>query len=68
MRDRYRKTLLQQHSSKTMSGYIFASAGLGESSDEKYLPHADIVAGACIHEAERKSLENKGETVVVNYR
>ena len=46
----------------------FLSAVLGESSDEKYLPHADIVTGACIHEAERKSLENKGETVVVNYR
>lgn len=46
----------------------FLSAVLGKSSDEKYLPHADIVAGACIHEAERKSLEAKGKTVKVNYR
>lgn len=46
----------------------FLSAVLGKSSDEKYLPHDDIVAGACIHEAERKSLESKGKTVKVNYR
>ncbi len=46
----------------------FLSACLGKSSDEKYLPHKDIVDGACIYEAERKSLDNKGKTVTVRYR
>ena len=40
----------------------------GKSSDEKYLPHDDLIAGACIYEAERKSFEGKGKTVKVNYR
>ena len=44
------------------------SAVLGKSSDEKYLPHDDLIAGACIYEAERKSFEGKGKTVKVNYR
>ena len=32
MKDRYRNNLLRQHSAKTICGYIYASAGYGESS------------------------------------
>jgi len=34
MRDRYRRNLLSQHSAKTICGYIYASAGYGESSQD----------------------------------
>lgn len=34
MRDRYRKDLLCQHSAKTVCGYIYASAGFGESTQD----------------------------------
>ena len=34
MRDRYRNGLLGQHSAKTICGYIYASAGYGESSQD----------------------------------
>ena len=55
MRDRYRKTLLQQHSSKTMSGYIFASAGLGESTQDHAFAGAASIweNGYALAEAER---------------
>ena len=32
MRDQYRKALLKEHSAKTICGYIYSSAGFGESS------------------------------------
>ena len=34
MKDRYRESLLSQHSSKTYSGYIYSSAGFGESTQD----------------------------------
>ena len=43
MRDEYRRNLLKQHSAKTISGYIYASAGFGESSqDNVYAGTASI--------------------------
>ena len=34
MKDKYRESLLSQHSSKTYSGYIYSSAGFGESTQD----------------------------------
>ena len=43
MRDAYRKDLLRQHSAKTICGYIYASAGFGESTqDNVYAGSASI--------------------------
>ena len=49
MRDSYRKNLLCQHSSKTISGYIHASAGFGESTqDHVYAGAASIWENGCM--------------------
>ena len=43
MRDEYRRNLLKQHSAKTICGYVYASAGFGESSqDNVYAGSASI--------------------------
>lgn len=43
MRDRYRKNLMSQHSSKTICGYVYSSAGFGESTqDNVYAGSASI--------------------------
>lgn len=49
MRDRYRSNLLQLHSARTMSGYILASAGFGESTqDLVYAGAASIWENGCL--------------------
>ena len=49
MKDSYRKNLLCQHSSKTISGYIHASAGFGESTqDHVYAGAASIWENGCL--------------------
>ena len=49
MRDSYRKNLLCQHSSKTISGYIHVSAGFGESTqDHVYAGAASIWENGCM--------------------
>ena len=59
-RDRYRKDLLSQHSARTHTGYIHASAGFGESStDMVYAGAASIWEnGDCLAENERFSTES----------
>ena len=59
MRDAYRSTLLQQHSAKTLSAYIFASAGIGESTqDHTFAGAASIWENGCrLAEAERFATE-----------
>ena len=54
-KDRYRKGLLSQHSAKTHTGYIYASAGFGESTtDLVYAGAASIWEnGDCLNENER---------------
>ncbi len=48
MRDKYRNGLLKQHSARTISGYIYASAGFGESSqDNVYAGAASIWENGC---------------------
>lgn len=55
MRDRYRKGLLGQHSAKTICGYIYASAGFGESSQDNVYAGASSIweNGEMISESER---------------
>lgn len=54
MREQYRSSLLRQHSAKTISGYIYASAGFGESSRD------NVYAGAAyIWENGDKLAENE---------
>ena len=55
MRDTYRKDLLRQHSAKTICGYIYSSAGFGESTqDNVYAGAASIWEnGSLLSENER---------------
>ena len=55
MREQYRKALLREHTSKTVSGYVYASAGFGESSrDNVYAGAASIWEnGSMLAENER---------------
>ena len=55
MREQYRKALLKEHTSKTVSGYVYASAGFGESSrDNVYAGAASIWEnGSMLAENER---------------
>ena len=57
MRERYRADILRQHTARTISGYIYASAGFGESSqDLVYAGAASIWEnGATLAENERYS-------------
>ncbi len=55
MRDRYRRGLLQHHTAKTISGYIYSSAGYGESSQDL------VYAGAA-------SIWENGESLASNGR
>ena len=48
MRDMYRKNLLQQHSAKAICGYVYSSAGFGESTqDHVYTGAASIWENGC---------------------
>ena len=60
MREKYRSDLLRQHTSKTISGYIYASAGFGESTrDNVYAGAAYIWENGCrLAENERYSTES----------
>lgn len=55
MRDRYRKDLLCQHSAKTVCGYIYASAGFGESTQDNVFAGAASIweNGSLLSENER---------------
>lgn len=55
MREQYRKALLREHTAKTVSGYVYASAGFGESSrDNVYAGAASIWEnGSMLAENER---------------
>ena len=59
-KDRYRKDLLSQHSAKTHTGYIYASAGFGESTtDSVYAGAASIWEnGDCLAESKRFNCES----------
>ena len=59
MTDRYRRNLLMQHSAGTMTGYIHASAGFGESTrDNVHAGSASIWEnGEVLNENERYSVE-----------
>ena len=49
MREQYRNVLLLQHSAKSISGYIYASAGFGESTrDNVYAGASSIWENGCI--------------------
>ncbi len=57
LRDQYRSSLLKQHSAKTLCGYIFASAGFGESTRD------NVFSGsASIWENGQKLSENQRYT------
>ena len=60
MKDRYRSALLSQHSARTHTGYVYSSAGFGESStDMIYAGAASIWEnGECIAEGRRFSMES----------
>jgi len=60
MREQYRSGLLRQHSSKTICGYIYASAGFGESTqDNVYAGAASIWENGCrLAENERYRMES----------
>ena len=48
MREQYRRSLLREHSSKTICGYIYTSAGFGESTrDNVYAGAASIWENGC---------------------
>lgn len=55
MREQYRKALLREHTAKTVSGYVYVSAGFGESSrDNVYAGAASIWEnGSMLAENER---------------
>lgn len=55
MRDQYRKDLLRQHSAKSICGYIYASAGFGESSQDNVFAGAASIweNGLLLQENER---------------
>ena len=59
-KDKYRNELLSQHSARTHSAYIYASAGFGESTtDSVYAGAASIWEnGECLAENERFSCES----------
>ncbi len=60
MKDRYRKDLLCQHSSKTLSAYIYSSAGFGESTQDLVFAGAASIweNGALMAENERFGMES----------
>jgi NAD+ synthase (glutamine-hydrolysing) len=59
-KDRYRKDLLSQHSARTHTGYVYASAGFGESTtDSVYAGAASIWEnGDCLAQNERFCCES----------
>ena len=59
-KDKYRKDLLSQHSARTHTGYVYASAGFGESTtDSVYAGAASIWEnGDCIAQSERFCCES----------
>ncbi|MBO7191833.1 MAG: NAD(+) synthase [Bacteroidales bacterium] len=60
MTDRYRRELLSQHSAKTVTGYIHASAGFGESSQDYVYAGASSVweNGEAVMEGKRFETES----------
>ena len=59
MRDTYRKDLLKQHSAKNICGYIYASAGFGESTQDNVYAGAAYIweNGHMLAENERYQIE-----------
>ena len=59
-KDKYRKNLLSQHSARTHTGYVYASAGFGESTtDSVYAGAASIWEnGDCLAQSERFCCES----------
>lgn len=57
MREKYRNGLLQRHSAQTICGYIYSSAGFGESSQDMIYAGAASIweNGCCLKENERYS-------------
>lgn len=60
MKDRYRSTLLENHSAKTHTGYIYSSAGFGESSTDMIYAGAAAIweNGECLAKGERFQMES----------
>jgi len=60
MRDTYRKDLLRQHSARNICGYVYASAGFGESTQDNIYAGAASVweNGQMLAESERYSMES----------
>ena len=69
MREQYRNNLLGQHSAKTICGYVYASAGFGESTqDNVYSGSASIwEAGQKLSANERYSMETSLITADIDY-
>jgi len=57
----YRKTLVEQQSARCNAGYLYASAGMGESTQDLVFSGAGLIAenGVTLAETERFSLENQ---------
>ncbi len=66
MRDSYRRNLLGQHSSKTMSGYVYASAGFGESTQDcVYAGAASIWENGCML-AENERFRSESSLIIAD--
>ena len=60
MKDRYRADLLRQHTARTHTGYVYASAGFGESTTDLVYAGASSIweNGECLAEGERFRMES----------
>ncbi len=60
-KNRYRKSLILQQSARTNCAYVYASAGVGESTTDVVMSGAALIAenGTLLAEAERFSLKNE---------
>ena len=69
MREQYRNNLLKQHSAKSLCGYVYASAGFGESTqDNVYSGSASIwESGQKLAANERYSMESTLITADIDY-
>lgn len=69
MREQYRNNLLEQHSAKSLCGYVYASAGFGESTQDNVFSGSASIweAGQKLSENERYSMESSLITADIDY-
>ena len=69
MKNEYRKELVRQQSARTLGGYIYCSAGCGESTQDLVFAGSSIICenGAVLSESERFSMESSITIADIDY-